>query len=168
MFTCVRRIVPLLLMLICGCSLLVKEPQVTVTQTSIIGLDTAGADIECALAISNPNSFDLTLLGYTYDLRVMTLPLASGGIQEPLAIPAGKLTDMRLPIRLKYGDLLEILKRHPDPDQVPYRIQARLHLSTPLGNVCIPVDRSETFKIPEKYQPGYYLKQLLGAISSPR
>jgi len=41
--------------LICGCSLLVKETQVTVTRTNIIGLDTAGADIECSLAVSNPN-----------------------------------------------------------------------------------------------------------------
>lgn len=167
MSTFVRRIVPFFLMLVCGCSLLVKEPQVTLTRTSIIGLDTAGADIECALAISNPNAFDLTLQGYTYDLSVMTLPLSSGGSQQSLAIPAGKQTDMRLPIRIKYADLLEIMKRNPDPDRVPYRIQANLRLATPLGNLSIPVDRSERFKIPEKYQPGYYLKQLLGAFSSP-
>jgi LEA14-like dessication related protein len=168
MFSFTRFVVLLHILLICGCSLLVKEPQVTVTRTSIIGLDTAGADIECALAISNPNSYDLTLLGYTYDLRIMTLPLASGGLQEQITIRADKQTDIRLPIRIKYSDLLEILKRRPDPDRVPYQIQARLQIATPLGNMLIPVDISNTFKVPENYQPGYYLNKLLGIVSSPR
>lgn len=158
----------LCLMLMCGCSLVFREPEVNVARTNIIGLDTAGADLECALAISNPNSYDLTLLGYTYDLRVMTLPLASGGRQEPLAIPAGKQTDMLLPIRIKYGDLLEILKRRPDLDRIPYRLQARLQIDTPLGVMNIPVDRSETFKAPENFRPGYYLKQLFNTIAPSR
>ncbi len=153
-----------IILLACGCSFLVKEPRVTVTKTRITGLDTAGADIECSLAISNPNSFDLTLLGYTYDLQVMNLPLAAGGRQEPLEIPAGKLTSMRIPIRIRHGDLLEILKRGPDPDRIPYRLQAQLHVSTPLGTMLIPIDISKTFRIPEKYRPEHYLKQLLGAI----
>jgi len=163
-----RLVVLLQLLLICGCSLLVKEPQVTVTRTNIIGLDTAGADIECTLAVSNPNSYDLTLLGYTYDLRIMTLPLASGGLQEPTTIPADRQTDIRLPVRIKYSDLLEILKRRPDPDRIPYQIQARLQIGTPLGEMLIPVNVSNTFKIPESYQPAYLLNKLLNIVTSPR
>jgi len=98
----------------------------------------------------------------------MTLPLASGALQEPLAMLAGKQTDIRLPIRIKYSNLLEILKRRPDPNRVPYRIQAQLRIATPLGNMLIPVDISNTFKIPERYQPEYYMNKLLGIVSSPR
>jgi LEA14-like dessication related protein len=158
----------LLLLFLCGCSLLLEEPKVSLTRTSLVGVDTAGADIECALAISNPNSFDLTLRGYTYDLRVMSLPLAAGGLQEPLAIPAGKQTDMRLPIRVKYADLLEILKRLPDPDRIPYQLRASLMLSTPLGDMVIPVDRNSTFAVPETYRPGHVLNRLLDIVSPSR
>lgn len=156
------------LLLLCGCSLLLEEPRVSLTRTSIVGVDTAGADIECGLAITNPNSFDLTLRGYTYDLRVMSLPLAAGGFQEPLPIPAGKETDMRLPIRVRYADLLEIVKRRPDPDRIPYRIQASLLVTTPLGEMVIPVDMSDTFSMPEKYRPSHYLNRLMGIVSLPR
>lgn len=158
----------LLFLLLCGCSLLLEEPKVSLTRTSVIGVDTTGADIECALSITNPNSFDLTLQGYTYDLRVMSLPLAAGGLQEQLPIPAGKQTDMRLPIRVKYADLLEILKRRPDPDRIPYRLRASLMLGTPLGEMVIPVDRSDTFTVPETYRPSHLLNQLLGIVALPR
>ncbi|ABK98787.1 LEA type 2 family protein [Pelobacter propionicus] len=156
------------LLLLCGCSLLLKEPDVSLTRTSIIGMDTAGADIECALAISNPNSYDLTLQGYSYDLRVMSLPLAAGRLHQPLTLPAGAKTDMRLPIRVKYADLFEIIKRRPDLDRIPYRIQASLLVTTPLGKMDIPVDMSKTFSVPEKYRPNHYLNQLMGIVSLPR
>lgn len=164
----IRLLVILLVTATCGCSLLVSEPRVTVTQLNLIGLDTAGADVECALAISNPNPYDLTLKGYTYDLHVMTLPLASGGRQEPLPIPAGKETDMPLPIRIRYGDLLEILKRRPDPERVPYHIQAHLLLGTPLGDMTVPVTIDDSFRIPERYRPSHYLQQLLDMVAKPR
>ena len=131
----------------------------------ITGLDTAGADIECSLAISNPNSFGLTLQAYTYDLRIMDLPLAAGGSLEPLEILPGKLTTMRIPIRVKYDDLLQILKLKPDPDHIPYRLQAHLQLTTPFGETSIPLDIKETLKVPEKYRPGQFLKQLFGHLS---
>ena len=159
-----RHLILLCSLLFCGCSFFIKEPQVTVTRANIIGLDTSGADIECALVIFNPNSFDLTLRGYTYDLRIMSLPLSSGGLQEALSIPAGKETDMRLPFRIKYVDLLEIIKRRPDPDRVPYRIQANLQLATPLGSMLIPIDKSDVLKIPENYRPERYLKSLLNLL----
>lgn len=163
-------LLPLLLLslLFCGCSLMMEEPMVSLTRTRVIGVDTSGADIECGLAITNPNSFDLTLRGYTYDLRVMSLPLAAGGLQEPLPIPAGSQTDMRLPLRIRYADLLEILKRLPDPDRIPYRLRASLMLATPLGELVIPVDRNDTFSIPETYRPSQILNRLLDIVPHPR
>jgi len=122
----IRRILcsllPALFLLAAGCASLIQAPQVTLKRTNLIGMDTSGADLEFFLGISNPNSFDLSLLGYTYDLRVMTLPLAASGLQSTLPIPAERETDMRLPVRVKFGDLLEILKRRPDPAKVPYHI----------------------------------------------
>lgn len=162
-----RCTVMLLILMSCGCSFLVKEPRVTVTRTRITGLDMAGVNIECSLAISNPNSYDLTLMGYSYDLHIMSLPLASGDRQEPLEITAGKQTEMKIPIRIKYDDLVTILKRKPDLDHVPYRLKARLQLATSLGGMLIPIDISDTIRVPEKYRPEHHLKQLLGAFSSP-
>lgn len=149
-----------LVLLTFGCSALIKEPHVTLKQTNLIGLDTAGADLEFYLGIRNPNAFDLTLLACTFDLRVMTLPMSSGGLNNAIIIPANQETDMRLPVRIRFSDLLEIIKRRPDLNRVPYRMNARLLVKTSLGELVIPVEKNDTFSVPEKYRPDFYLKQL--------
>ena len=160
-----RSLLPALFLLAAGCASLIQAPQVTLKRTSLIGLDTSGADLEFFLGISNPNSFDLSLLGYTYDLRVMTLPLAASGLQSTLPIPAERETDMRLPVRVKFGDLLEILKRRPDPAKVPYQISARLHLKSPLGEIVVPVEMDGSFALPETYRPSFYLDRFRDIFS---
>lgn len=152
-------LLPALLLLATGCSGLVHEPKVTLKQTNIIGLDTAGADLEFYLAITNPNSFDLSLLSYTYDLKVMTLHVANSGLQDTLTIPSGQEADMRLPVRIKYSDLIEVLKRSPDPDKVPYELNARLHVKTIFGEKIIPIEKNSTFAIPQNYRPDFYLER---------
>jgi len=165
----IRRILcsllPALFLLAAGCASLIQAPQVTLKRTNLIGMDTSGADLEFFLGISNPNSFDLSLLGYTYDLRVMTLPLAASGLQSTLPIPAERETDMRLPVRVKFGDLLEILKRRPDPAKVPYHISARLHLKSPLGEIVVPVEMDGSFALPETYRPSFYLDRFRDIFS---
>lgn len=146
-----------MIFLVSGCSSLVKSPQVEIRQTNLIGLDTSGADIELYLSVTNPNMFDLSLLGYTYDLRIMTLPLVSGGLQESILLKSGSDTDMRLPLRIKFSDLVALLKRRPDPDSIPYDINARLQVSTFAGEMTIPVEKSSTFSVPQKYRPAFYL-----------
>lgn len=167
---CVRSFVPILLLLtlFTGCSYITQEPRIAIKGTGLTGLDSSGIDIEFYLGITNPNSFDLSLLGYTYDLRVMTLPLSTGGSQETVIFPAGKETDMRLPVHLKFSELLEIIKRQPDLDKLPYRMNARLHLKHPLGEMVIPFEKSDTLNVPERYRPGAAIDRLRDALRNIR
>jgi LEA14-like dessication related protein len=151
-----------------GCASFIQLPDVTLKDAGVIGLDTSGIDVEFSLGVTNPNSFDLSLLGYTFDLRVMDLPFSSGGKQETIRFPAGEETGIRLPVRLKYGDLLEIIKRSPDPDRIPYRLNSLLHLDTPLGTMTLPVERSAFMAIPEKYRPASMIRRLEDTLRSIR
>jgi LEA14-like dessication related protein len=158
----------LMLALLSGCSSFIQEPRIAIKGTSLVGLDSSGIDVEFYLGISNPNIFDLSLIGYTYDLRVMTMPLLTGGTQETAIFPAGKETDMRLPVHLKFSDLLEILKQQPDLDKLPYRMNARLHLKNPLGEMVIPVEKNDTLNVPEQYRPGAAIDRLRDALRGIR
>lgn len=158
----------LLLVIVSGCSLFIKEPRIAVNGASLVGLDTSGIDIEFYLGISNPNIFDLSLVGYTYDLRVMALPLATGGTQETVIFPAGKETNLRLPVHLAFSNLLEIIKQQPDLDKLPYRMNASLHMKYPLGEMVIPVERNDTLNIPERYRPSAALDRLRKALRGIR
>lgn len=146
--------------LLCSCSVFVSDPQVTLKDVNVVGVDTGGVEIEFYLSVKNNNPFDLKLMGYNYDLRVMALPTASGGSRETLEFKAGKSADMRIPVRLSLSSLLEILKRRPDPNAIPYNIVAGLELDTPVGAVTVPVDHSGAFAVPQNYRPAYFLKQI--------
>ena len=158
----------LLLALVSGCSSFIQEPRIAIKGTSLVGLDSSGIDVEFYLGISNPNIFDLSLLGYTYDLHVMTLPLLTGGTQQSVIFPAGKETDMCLPVHLKFSDLLEIIKRQPDLNKLPYRMNARLHIKYPLGEMVIPVEKNDTLNVPERYRPVAAINRLRDTLRGIR
>jgi hypothetical protein len=54
-------------------------------------------------------------------------------MQETILFPSGKKTGIRLPVRLTFTALLEIINQVPDPDNIPYQLNSMLHLETPLG-----------------------------------
>lgn len=144
-----------------GCASLVKTPQVTVRSSNIVSVDTSGFDIELLVGVENRNVFDVSLLSYTYDLQVMSVPFSSGGLQKGVVFPAGQTVDVRLPFRVHHSDLLGIFKRRPDLDHVPYSVDARLNLDTPVGELIVPLKKSDTVSVPAAYRPGTYLKRLL-------
>ena len=98
------------------------------------------------------NPFDITLQGYSYNLNIMALPLAKGGAREQIRFRANDATDIRIPIRISYSDVIEILKRKPDPDKIPYHVTAGLDIETPVGQMTVPIDRKGTYAIPEEYR----------------
>ena len=149
----------ILLILLTGCTTLVKEPIVTLQDLKVVSLNGGGAGMELHLKVTNTNPFDVMLTGYSYDLKIMTLQLVKGVAREEMRFPAGAASDLRIPIRISFGDLVEIFKRKPDPNKVPYQLAAGLDLQTPLGQLTVPVNRTGTYSIPEKYRPGKLLDQ---------
>lgn len=149
-----------LVLTLSGCTLFVKEPQVAVRDLNVVSLDPAGLGMELYLTVDNPNSFDLRLLGYSYDLKVMALPLAKGGARDEIRFPAKSETGVRIPVKIGYSELIEILKRMPDPDHIPYTLSAGLDLETPVGQRSIPVNRTGTYAVPPQYRPGNLFKGL--------
>ena len=148
-----------------GCGLFFTSPVVEVRDVAIVGLDPGGIDVELYLTVTNPNSFPITLTGYNYDLRVSALPLTKGGARQSLTFKAEAATDVRLPVRVALANLLDLLKRRPDPDRLPYRLEAALQVDTPVGERVIAVDRDGTFAIPERYRPAQWLKTLQSIVN---
>lgn len=158
----------LLLMILPGCAPLVQAPRVALNETSLVGLDAFGIDLDLHLGITNPNTFDLSLLSYTFDLRVLALPLSTGGKQETILFPAGKETGMRVPVRLGFSDLLEITAGLSDPDTIPYQLNAMLQLKTPLGQMAVPVEKSALLSVPERFRPAAFVNRMQEALRSLR
>ncbi len=154
----------MLLPLLTGCSLLFASPDVFVRDVSVVGVDSKGLDVELFLAVTNPNSYDLKLLGYNYDFKIMSLQLAKGGARESFELRGGTTTDLRLPVRVTFSNLYELLKRGPDPDKIPYSLDAGLEVDSPIGTHAVPVVKNGTLKVPERYRPSSFLKQIRNLV----
>lgn len=161
-----------LLILVCcmvmgGCSMVVTAPEVSLQQIAVTGADSDGMDLEAHLQIYNPNSFDIILHSYSYSLQIMGLPVNSGDSRSAITFPGGEMTLIPVPARVRHSQLLELLKRSPDPDRIPYRITASLQAETPFGELLIPVDRKSAFAIPHKYRPDNIFRQLKKLLVQP-
>jgi LEA14-like dessication related protein len=150
----------LLLLLFAGCSSLVRAPEVTVRDLSVVSLDGTGAGMELLLTVKNATPYDIKLLGYNYDLKVLALPLAKGGARQEITFPAGAAAELRIPVKVAFGDLLEIFKHRADPDHIPYTLSAGLNLDTPLGKLTVPVEQSGTYAVPKQYRPAAMFNRL--------
>jgi len=147
-------------LVVTGCSLLVTKPEIAVKSVNIAGVNRDGVIMDFLLAVTNPNSYSLKMTGYNYNLFVSALPLAKGENREVVEFNGNTTTDVRLPVRITFHDLLEILKQRPDLEHIPYRLIVGLDLHTPFGAIAIPVDKSGTFAVPQKYRPDRFQKKL--------
>lgn len=150
------------LLLLQGCSAIVTRPEVKVQGINMVRLDTSGVDIDINLLVSNPNRFDLALLGYSYRLQLADIPLMSGGERQKIVFQGDRETLLKIPARVRHTDLLELLRKSPDPNHLPYRIIAGLQVDTPIGETSVPVDHSGEFSVPEKYKPASMFQRFKG------
>jgi LEA14-like dessication related protein len=141
-----------------GCSLLVAKPGIAVKEVQFAGVDRDGIEMAFLVAVTNPNSYGLTLTGYHYNLLVSALPLAQGENHETVEFKGNAVTNVRLPFRISFHDLQQILKRRTDSGQIPYQLTAGFDLDTPVGSMRIPVSKSGTFAVPKKFRPDLFLK----------
>jgi LEA14-like dessication related protein len=156
----IYRILLLTCMFLTGCSLFVTKPQVAVKAVNLSGINNGGVELEFLLAVTNPNSYNLKLMGYSYSLCVSALPLTQGEKREVVEFAGNATTDVKLPVTIAFQELLGILNNRPDFDHIPYQLKADLDLQAPFGRITIPVNKNGTFAVPRRYQPSHILKQI--------
>ncbi len=139
--------------LLSACTAFVTKPEITLKEVRMVALDSEGIDLDFHLSVRNPNAIDLKLKDYSYDLKISSLPLAKGTSRTTYDFHANSATDLLIPVKIPYEGLIDILKRRPDPDAIPYQLHADLTIGSGIGNLTIPVNKSGTFGIPKEYRP---------------
>ncbi len=146
-------ILSLSMLLLSACTAFVTKPEVTLKDIKLVGLNQEGLDVDIYLSVYNPNSFDLHLQDYRYDLKIMSLPLAQGNSRTTHDFYSKSASDLLIPAKIPYNGLTEVLKRRPNPDAVPYQLHAEMTIGSAIGNFSVPVNKSGAFRIPKEYQP---------------
>ncbi len=159
-----KSLLLLSLLFMTACSALYEKPTVKLQDIQFTGLTSNAASIDVLLAVNNPNSFDLSLLRYTYQLHLQQVPLADGMSGTIQPFPAKSTRELRIPVRIAYADLVKLLRKRPGLTDIPYQLKAELAVDTPLGPVTVPLAQNGAITVPEQYRPGAYLKNKLGTL----
>ena len=148
------------MLLLSACSAFVTKPEITLKDIKLAGLNQKGLDIDVYLSVYNPNSFDLHLKDYSYDLKIMSLPLAKGNSRTTCDFGSKSASDLLITVKIPYNGLTEILKHHPNPDAVPYQLHADMAVGSALGSFNVPVSKSGAFAIPKAFRPKNVLNRI--------
>lgn len=159
-----KLLIMLSLLGLTACSTLYEKPTVKLKDIQFTGLTSEAASLDVLLAVNNPNSFDLALLRYSYQLHLQQVHLADGlsGAVQPF--PAKSIRDLRIPVRIAFADLVKLVRHRPGLTDIPYQLMAELDVDTPIGTVTVPIAKNGTISVPEQYRPGTYLRNRLGNL----
>jgi LEA14-like dessication related protein len=150
----------LLLFLLPGCSVFMAKPEVTLKNVKLVGLSSRDMELDFYFSVKNPNSIDLRLEDYSYDVNILSLPLAKGNATTSYVFYSNSSTDFLIPVKIPYDNLMEILKRDPNPDAIPYQIHAELSIGPGIGGMTVPLNKSGTFAIPGEIYPSWIKKKI--------
>ena len=97
------------------------------------------------LAVSNPNSYALTVAGVAYSATVGTRRIADGERNEEIRIEPSGETVVKVPVRLQTDVFVDALREVLDARAVSYEFNGSVGVVAPIvGVVRIPFSRTGT------------------------
>lgn len=108
-------------------------------QSLAVGLPTGrGLPLECTLLVENPNSQDLNVLGYDYELFLEGRSVARGESRGAVSLPARGQTLVAVPILVNLQVLPRFLPAVLQEQKLNYRISGGVRLASLLGGFRVP------------------------------
>ena len=146
----------------CGVRQLAKgELQPPEVRLQALGLQpptNQGWPLTCVLAVENPNSMTIRVLGYDYEVWVEGQSVAKGAGNRPVTLPAKGVATVEVPVLLKLRTLPGLLPRLLQEEKLTVDIAGGLRLPQTLG-FRVP------FRFREQLSPGEGLEHLRPFLS---
>src|SRR2546423_15629072 len=141
-----RRLALLCAAALCACSLLrgvadFREPSVSFKDASLSDVTLGGATVNLTLTVHNPNAQGLSLAETDYKLSVAGKQLVAGKPAAGLRIPGGGSSGVVLPAQIRFADVADSIAAVLRQEQLPYRAEGHIGMSTPIGFLPNAVSR---------------------------
>ena len=127
-----------------------KKPSVAMSGFSIRSFSLEGINIDATLDVHNTNPVPITLAGYDYQLSINGEQLVAGKQSKATTVAAQKVSQVTIPVALKFSDLKALGSHVLNQDEVKYKLSTTAMLDLPLlGPVPFPVSTSGMLPIPK-------------------
>ena len=147
---------PLLAFLVGCASLDVQKPTARYRSVQVADVTAQGFTADFELDVTNPNTFSIPVTAADYQIELAGTEVADGRTEPPGgSLPAGKTAPVRVPIRLRFDQLLKaeraITASARSGGDIPYQFTGALEFSPgrlPLsGPVRVPLEFSGTLPL---------------------
>jgi LEA14-like dessication related protein len=145
-----------------GCAALnVQKPTAAYRSVQIANVTPQGFTADFQLDVTNPNSFSIPVTAADYRIALSGTDVANGRTEPPNgSLPAGKTAPVRVPVQLRFDQLLRaeqaITASTRTGGDIPYRFEGALEFSPgglPLsGPVRVPLEFSGTLPLRKALQ----------------
>lgn len=109
-----------------------EEPQVKVTSLQLLPTQGMAQRIAVGLAVTNPNSRDLSVKGISYNIGIENIDVLSGATSQVPVLKAYEETPVTVEVSadlVSVARLVQHFSRREVSDVVSYRFQAKLDFS---------------------------------------
>ncbi|HWO26431.1 MAG TPA: LEA type 2 family protein [Kofleriaceae bacterium] len=136
----------LLLGSLAGCSLFmhsIEKPKASVRDVSISAAGLGGVSGQLQLDVTNPNGFGVPLAGVDWELSIGGARAVTGTVQLSQTIPARGVAPVATSLTVAASDALAVAAALSGGAR-GYTVRARLHFSTPVGQLDVDVEHAGT------------------------
>ena len=123
-----------------------KIPTIEFDDFKVENLSFTGADLNLKLIIENPNSFDLIMNSFNYDLNMDGKSWAKSVMNEKKKIPNKGKTVLSIPVSLKFLTMgKSVYNSLTSKKPLEYNLSGKMNLDTSLPimkNMVLPINRS--------------------------
>ena len=129
-----------------GCSLFmhsIEKPKASVRDVSISAAGLGGVSGQLQLDVTNPNGFGVPLAGVDWQLAIGGARAVTGTVQLSQTIPARGVAPVATSLTVDARDALAVAAALSGGAR-GYTVKARLHFSTPVGQLDVDVEHSGT------------------------
>lgn len=145
-------ILALLLPRLAGCSLgeaiaermAFVNTKISFDRASLLSLDATDAHLDVVLDVANPNPVPATLDSLDYRLSLQGIQVANGTLAQGFSVLPGATGSFTVPVDVALLGLPVAVMQAFTARQATLTLAGTGHLSTPLGNVDVPVQVSQT------------------------
>ena len=122
-----------------------EEPVVTVRDVRVNGVGLTGGSVDIRLNVYNPNNFRIDGTELTYRLWVDTIPFGSGTTTENFVVSSKDSTVVTLPLSFTWQGVGTVGRAVMNTGTVPYRVAGDIRVSSAVGAITVPYDRTGQF-----------------------
>jgi LEA14-like dessication related protein len=115
-------------------------PVVQLKDVRVKGIGINGGSLDLVLDVYNPNPYRLDATHLTYNLYVDTNKVAVGSVEQHVQLDDKKTTQVILPVKFSFQEMLGAAKVITGMGSVDYRVTGDVTVATPFGSITRPYE----------------------------